>query len=104
MRSRPKYYLTVLNYLVQVLLATNSAVLRRSSEEGGEQEKRVEVSRDEEGKAVRREVAVTELRRTLRRWGTVLLDDDCSSCTERSGRGVAWARSGSSSYSVGQQK
>lgn len=75
MRSRPKYYLTVLNYLVQVLLATNSAALWRSSEEGREQEKRVEVGRDEEGKAVRREVAVTELRRTLRRWGTVLLDD-----------------------------
>lgn len=65
MRSRPKYYLTVLNYLVQVLLATNSLELWRGSEEGHEQEKRVEVSRDEEGKAVRREVAVTELRRTV---------------------------------------
>lgn len=41
MRSRPKYYLTVLNHLVQVLLATNSAELWSGSEEGHEQEKRV---------------------------------------------------------------
>lgn len=57
MQSRPKYYLTVLNHLEQVLLATNSAELWSSSEEGHEQE-RVEVRRDEEGEAVRREVAV----------------------------------------------
>lgn len=53
MRSRPKYYLTVLNYLIQVLLAANAA-LRRGSEEGHEQEKRVEVSRGEEGKVEER--------------------------------------------------